>query len=116
MPISLPEKAYRGGHTETILSLKHCNNQLAKLAGKSALGGLPCSGALTTESRRWLATPVCLTMVYASQLVGCRHLLGDAGLLHILQHGMHGYITTLHLVQDSKQAECLHAGEVVDMQ
>ena len=39
--------------------------------------------------------PVCLPPVFACQLVGA----DDASLLHILQHGMHKYIETLHLVQ-----------------
>ena len=42
-----------------------------------------------------LATPVCLTIVCTCQLVGCM----QASLLHKLQHGMHEYIGSLHLVQ-----------------
>ena len=54
--------------------------------------------AVTMAMNQLFMLPVCLLPVCACQLVGCRHLLGDAGLLHILQHGMHGYIEALHLV------------------
>ena len=42
---------------------------------------------ITSKKARRSLPPVC-----ACQLVGHRHLIGDASLLHILQHGMHGYI------------------------
>ena len=41
----------------------------------------------------------CQCLSRQCELVVCRHLIGDAGLLHILQHGMHGYIRAQHLVQ-----------------
>ena len=92
------------------------------LAGKPTFGRLPP----TLARRRWrvntsLAMPVCLTPVCACQLIGCRHLIRDAGLLYILQHARHAQIhrspaPRIYSSMESKQAECLHAGVVVDVQ
>ena len=43
--------------------------------------------------------------VCACPLVQRRHLIGGAGLLHVLQHGMHRYLEALHLVRLHGEAQ-----------
>ena len=48
--------------------------------------------------------PVCHMMVCESQFVGRRYLIGDVGLLYILQHGMH--VDTLLGVGSRNHCKC----------